>query len=120
MLDMIEFCLRIPIEYQVKGDIERRTIREYMKEYLPECVYSNRVGRGIQCADIDYRVNRDWEDVKEGIRNDLSNPLLKHYLDNEEIRSLLKLTEESKDPISRMDVLRLYAVSSLGSFLNKQ
>lgn len=120
MVDMIEFCLKIPIEYQVKGDIERRTIREYMKEYLPECVYSNRVGRGIQCADIDYRVNRDWDDVKEGIRNDLSNPLLKRYLDNEEIRSLQKLTEESDDPISRMDVLRLYAISSLGSFLNKQ
>ncbi len=115
-VEMIELCLRIPIEYQVKGDVERRTIREYMKEHLPECVTSIRVGRGIQAADIEYCVNRDWQGIKAEVLHNLNNAKLLDYMEQGKVRELGERAEHGEH-IDRMDILKMYSICSLGSFL---
>ena len=80
-IDMMEFCFNIPMKFQVKEGVDRRTIRGYMKEMLPECIISKKVGRGSQAADLVYRVKRDLYTVKNSVIDDLSTPELKKYMD---------------------------------------
>lgn len=115
--EMIELCLSMPIECYVHGGKERRMVRDYMKGLVPEEILENHTGRGIQSADFAYRINRDWDKIKEQVYDILQEPLLIQYLDRDKLNALLDEIRENEYQMSRNLVARMTVISSLGYFL---
>lgn len=61
---IFEFCLGIPMEQYDKEGKMRRLITCYMKDILPEHVLNLR-RRGMQSADIKYRMSKNWSRRRE-------------------------------------------------------
>ena len=96
-VEMVEFCLSLPTECFVHHGIERRLVRDYLKDQMPITITEMKKPRGIQAVDIHYRVNREIDKYKDKIFRNLDEPLLKEYLDNEKLNTLIK---ELKDAIN--------------------
>lgn len=115
--DMIELCMVLPIDCYVRGGKERRAVRDYMKGYVPDRILDNHLGRGRQAADFDYRVNRDWEEIKDKVYTILEEPELKEYLDTEKLQKLLEEVRANGGAMGKDMVAKLAVISSLGCFL---
>lgn len=62
---IIEFCLSIPMEQFCKGGVDRRLVKEYLKEMMPQHVIRFDK-QGKQSADLKYRfcIN-NWEKIRQ-------------------------------------------------------
>lgn len=59
---LIEFCVHLPMEQFDKDGIDRRLVKYYLRDQIPEHV--NRfVGRGRQSADMKLRVELEWNRI---------------------------------------------------------
>lgn len=115
--DMIELCITLPIDCYVRSGKERRAVRDYMKGYVPDRILDNHVGRGRQAADFDYRVNRDWEEIKDKVYTILEEPDLREYLDTEKVQKLLDEVKANEGALGKDVVAKAAVISSLGCFL---
>lgn len=118
-VEMVEFCMSLPLECFVHKGLERRLVRDYLKDLLPEPVTSMYKGFGVQSADFNYRVNRDFDIHKENIFRNLDEPLLREYLDAKKIDPLineLKTAAEAHN-LDKKQCIKLTLLASLGGFL---
>lgn len=95
---IIEFCLTLPYEQYVKDGIDRRLVRHYLKEQIPDHI--NRINRrGRQSADDKLRIELDWDNIYMELRNG--------YNDNTdfEMINVLDILKElnAKDCIKNLD-----------------
>lgn len=61
---VIEFCMRLPMEQFCKEGMDRRLVKVYLRELLPEhVIHFNKKGR--QSADLRYRLSLDWTNVRK-------------------------------------------------------
>lgn len=61
---IIEFCLRLPMEQFCKEGMDRRLVKVYLKDLMPEhVIHFNKKGR--QSADLKYRLSLDWENIRK-------------------------------------------------------
>ncbi len=59
---LIEFCIHLPFEQFDKDGIDRRLVKYYLRNQIPEHV--NRfVGRGRQSADMKLRIELEWDKI---------------------------------------------------------
>lgn len=116
-VEMIELCISLPDECFVHNGVERRLIRDYMKDLIPPSILDVRKGVGIQAADFAYRVNRDWDNVKESVFDILNEPLLREYLDEKKLFELLEEIQEHEYALDKPLVLYVTLIGSLGYFL---
>ena len=115
--EMIELCMDMPIEYFVRDGKERRAIRDYMKGYVPDVILENHVGRGSQAADYAFRVNRDWDKIRDEVYDILKNPSLNAFLDNKKLQALVETIEANEYHLDKDTVAKMAVISSLGYFL---
>ncbi|MBE5947831.1 MAG: hypothetical protein E7261_02255 [Lachnospiraceae bacterium] len=115
--DMIELCMGMPIECFVKDGKERRAVRDYMKGYVPDRILDNHLGRGMQAADFAYRVNRDWDKIREDVLGIINDAALKEYFDENKINELISEAKEKEHNMDKGTVAKLAVVSSLVQFL---
>ena len=120
-VEMVEFCLSLPLECFVHNGIERRLCRDYLKEQMPEAITDMKKPRGIQAYDIHFRVNRDFDKYKEHIFKLLDNPLLKEYLDEEKLETKIKELKENaiKHTLDKAQAVDLTLLANLSEFLIK-
>lgn len=116
--EMVELCLGMPIDCFVQKGKERRAIRDYMKGYVPDMILDNYSGRGVQAADYSFRVNRDWEKIKDKVYELLGNPVLLHYLDENKLKELMEKVKENRGALDKALVAEIAVLSSLSAFLN--
>lgn len=117
--ELIELCVELPIDCNVSGGKERRMVRDYMKGYVPEIILENHTGRGIQAADFAYRVNRDWDQVKDAVYEIVSQPILEEYLDRDKLNALIEEAKANEYHMDKNLVARLAVISSLGYFVSR-
>lgn len=87
---LIEFCIHLPFEQFDKAGIDRRLVKYYLRNQIPEHV--NRfVGRGRQSADMKLRIELDWDNIY-----DEWCQLYRQYEDNK-IVDVKKALEDLKD-----------------------
>ena len=115
--DMIELCLSMPIDCYVKNGRERRVIRDYFKGMIPDEILENHTGRGIQGADFAYRINRDWNEIKDDVYEILDEPMLEEFLDEDKLKALINEAKEKEYNMDKNIVARLAVISALGCFL---
>ena len=116
---MLELCLSLPIDCYVKNGKERRAIRDYMKGYVPDVILDNFAGRGVQAADFAFRVNRDWDSIREDVFRLLENPKLKEFLDEHKIAALIDELKQKEYKLEKSDVAKAAVIASLSAFLNQ-
>lgn len=62
---MIEFCIHLPMEQFCKEGIDRRLVKEYLKDMIPPHVIRFQK-QGKQSADLCYRFERNnWEQIRQ-------------------------------------------------------
>ena len=116
--EMVELCLSMPIDCFVRKGKERRAIRDYMKGYVPDVILDNYAGRGVQAADYAFRVNRDWDFIRDDVNRLLNNPKLPEYMDKDKLQRLLGEIKENEYRLDKTIVAEAAVISSLSSFLN--
>ena len=116
--EMVELCLSMPIDCFVRKGKERRAIRDYMKGYVPDVILDNYAGRGVQAADYAFRVNRDWDFIRDDVNRLLNNPKLLEYMDKDKLQRLLGEIKENEYRLDKTIVAEAAVISSLSSFLN--
>lgn len=60
---IIEFCIHLPMEQFCKEGIDRRLVKVYLKDIMPQHVFSfSKQGR--QSADLKYRMEKHWDKIR--------------------------------------------------------
>lgn len=120
-VEMVEFCLSLPMECYVHGGTERSLIRDYLKELLPKSITDMYKPFGRQCSDFEYRINRDWNIYKKEILEYLHEPLLSDYLDESKISSIVSAIEKDGENhnLSHRQAVLVVLLSSLACFLRE-
>jgi asparagine synthase (glutamine-hydrolysing) len=98
--EMIQFCYNLPENQFVYHGVERRLIREYMKDKIPSKILSETLRKkGVQSADFIFKIDRVRKSIYEEIKLIL-NEEVKHYIDTslyeKDISILLKSLEENQ------------------------
>ncbi len=80
--EMIQFCCELPESQFVHHGVERRLIREYMKEEIPSKILDVTLRKkGVQSADFVFKVDRDRERIYKELKHILRDSEAKHYID---------------------------------------
>jgi len=116
-VEMVELCMSLPNECFVKNGVERRLIRDYMKDLIPPIITDMRKGYGVQASDFYYRINRDWDQLKDDVMSILNDPLLFEYLDKAEIDELIGDIEASEHDFGWNTAWFTANICALGYFL---
>ncbi len=61
---VLEFCIRLPIFQYCRDGIDRRLVRVYMKDLLPEHIIQEK-GLGRQSIDLKCRMAPHWKEIRE-------------------------------------------------------
>jgi asparagine synthase (glutamine-hydrolysing) len=85
---LLEFCLAIPNDQYAKGGLERRLIRLAMEGLMPPQVLDN-PRRGLQAADIGWRVRDSWQAVSRALDQVENSPNARQYLDVKKMQAIL-------------------------------
>ncbi|MCP3857241.1 MAG: hypothetical protein GY698_21340 [Actinomycetia bacterium] len=114
---VIEFCLGIPDDQYVRNGEARSLIRRSMHGLLPDEVRLNR-GKGVQSADIGYRVRASRDQIA-GVLDDFSrSDLVSSVLDLPKMQRVLASVDSGIDrKTARASAAILLRGSSVGHFL---
>nr|WP_319565525.1 asparagine synthase-related protein [uncultured Rhodoferax sp.] len=85
---VIEFCWRVPDRIFWAGGIQRGLIRKAMPDCLPPQVLHSR-HKGLQAADIGYRVLAERDAIESALRQLEHHPLANAWLDVPKMRAVL-------------------------------
>lgn len=116
-VEIVELCLSLPDECFVHNGIERRLIRDYMRDLLPPMITDMRKGYGVQASDFNYRINRDWPRIKNDVMDVLKDPILLKYMDEKELSDLISDIERDEGKLSWNTAWFMTTIASLGYFL---
>ncbi len=96
-LRVIRFCLSVPEKEYVKDGYDRALIRRATESYLPNSVRLNQRTRGVQGADGVHRMAKSWHVFMDEVRLLITDPVVSHYLNIDELRAALyKIQNEPK------------------------
>lgn len=118
-VEMIELALSLPYDCFFRHGIDRRMVRVYMQELIPEAILDIKKGYGVQAADFIFNINRDWEQIKGVVYDILEEPLLEQYLDKEELENLKKSLRDNEHNLNVNDACAATQIGSLGFFLRE-
>ncbi len=102
---MIELCVSLPPMCFCDDGVERRLVREYLKDLLPSSIRNDPGHRGVQSADAVLRLNKfgtERKDIK------LCEKLFE-YLNEENVHALLK---QNIDKENHRDIVRILALDA--------
>lgn len=118
-VEMVEFCLSLPLECFVHNGIERRLCRDYLKDLMPEAITDMHKGFGAQARDFIYRINRDFDKYKDQIYRNLDEPLLREYLDCNKIEPIIADIKKAAEThtLDKLQSIQMSLLASLGGFL---
>jgi asparagine synthase (glutamine-hydrolysing) len=103
---LIEFCLKLPMNQFVYRGIERRLVKEYLKDYLPKEIIQARQ-KGIQSADLIHRLAKNWERIYIECDKLLQEEIAEQILDVKKLKKKLdilqtKLLESDRAEINKL------------------
>ena len=116
-VEIVELCMSLPNECFIKNGVERRLIRDYMKELIPPIITDMRKGYGVQASDFHFRISRDWPKLKDDVMSLLNDPLLFEYLDKKEVEELIDDLKATEGNFSWNTAWFTANICSLGYFL---
>lgn len=116
-VEMTELCMALPDECYVHNGVERYLVRGFMKDLIPELITDPRKGYGVQASDFIFRLGEDWDKIKDEVYSLLNEPLLKEYLNEEVIASIIKRVSESNGKLDSITAWEMVNLTELSYYL---
>ena len=114
----------LPITCTCGNGIERRLVRDGMSGIVPKSIRYNIAKRGLQSADLTYRMEHVDEDTKDEARKRIYDRSVEKYLDDKALASIKDKFERygfkrEADENDSYYMLNLFLVCSLSAFLEQ-
>ena len=93
-VEFIEFCMSLPLTCFVNQDYDRRLVRDFMHDIVPEEIRLDVVHRGRQSGDNEYRICKDWDTYLPEIQRVLYQERISKYIDTDKVKQYVTLLEE--------------------------
>lgn len=61
---VIEFCIHMPMQQFCKEGLDRRLVKEYLKDIMPPHIIRFQK-KGKQSADLEYRISLNWDNIRQ-------------------------------------------------------
>lgn len=107
---IIEFCLKLPMNQFVYRGNERRLVKEYLKEYLPQEILDAKQ-KGIQSADLLHRLSKNWEQIFADCNMLLQEEIAERLLDVPKLKDRLDLIHTKLLGSDRLEINKmLYSI----------
>lgn len=116
---IIELCLALPMECFVNNGVERRMIREYMEQIVPEAVRGDVARRGRQGADFVFRLNSTFEEYRDKVLEWLADERLLTYLDGEKVKALCDKVSGASELEDMREAQEINIIGALSVFLRQ-
>jgi asparagine synthase (glutamine-hydrolysing) len=84
---LMEFCFGVPEEQYLCQGRDRMLMRRAMEGYLPDVVRLN-TRRGLQAADLGYRLTQHRSEMEESLTALRASPLARSLLDLEKLQTV--------------------------------
>jgi asparagine synthase (glutamine-hydrolysing) len=85
---LLEFCLAIPDDQHFRNGWNRWLLRRALEGLLPPTVLGN-TRRGVQAADIGWRLRDSWQEVGIALEKLEKSPLASNYLTIDKMKNIL-------------------------------
>lgn len=111
---LMELCYRFPLKVFVSEGCERRIVRKYLKEYVPEELRMDLRHKGLQSADYKFRIKKCWNDRKQEIKQTICESEVSNFIDLQKFENEFNnITVDSLDTDSLIpdQVLVLYILA---------
>lgn len=104
-LRVLEFCLSIPDRVFINNGNDRMLIKNAMKGILPPDFLENKK-RGLQAADIQFRIGEDMENWEETLNTLANNKACNQIIDIQKLNAVLNnLQNEEKQAMQNTIML---------------
>ena len=116
---IIELCLRLPGNQFVDNGVERKLIREYMKDLIPDEIRNDIFHRGLQSADWIFRLNDKKDEVCNLINKAINSPLIEKYIDKSKVCEQFEKVKEDISLQNQDSVKLLLLIVILEKYISK-
>ena len=90
-VELIEYLATLPITYFVNADFNRRLIRDFMDEIVPDAIRLDVAHGGYQSGDVVFRIEQIWDVVKNKIEDKLTTQQALVYVEKNKVEECMKL-----------------------------
>ena len=113
---ILQLCMNLPITCFGGGGLERRLVREGMEGIVPKNIRLDTRHRGWQGADLEYRLSKAWDDIKDDVMSYLDKDILSDYVDINKVKELKEIlckdgVDSEKEPRTCVKMLVIAALS---------
>ncbi len=116
-VEMVDMCMKLPIECYASSDFDRRLVRAGMKGIVPATIREDMAHRGRQSGDNFYRVRQVWDTQKDYIKQLLYSDSAMKYFDAKKIDSLFEELDSGIENVQDIDLLLLVDLYSFSKYL---
>lgn len=110
---VIEYCMRLPVEQFNNGSVQRRLVREYFEDIVPEHI-TKVEDIGVQSADLNYRFQEQWDQIREDFEKCLKKNIDNRIVDCEKALKDIQEITAHPEKADKFDYVRLgYTVMAL-------
>ncbi len=103
---VIEYCMRLPVDQFGNGKVQRRIVREYFKDIVPDHI-TQVEDVGVQSADMHLRFEDNWVEIKKDWERIYRENIDSSIVDCERaLNDIERITKNPKDA-DQFDYLRL-------------
>lgn len=117
---LIELVLSLPLEQFVRYGCERRLVREYMKDIIPEKIVNDRFHRGRQGIGSERMMKRQWQEIAPKLAEMLDTSAAERFLDVGAAKEKLADTDALLSRENEFEMVKLVYSGLTGAYLEKK
>ncbi len=117
---LIELVLSLPLEQFVRYGHERRLVREYMKDVIPEKIVGDEFHRGRQGVGSQKRMQKQWEQIIPELQKAFDVPVAGEYLDVAAAKEKLHNRDMLFAPENEFEMMKLVYSGLVCEYLEKK
>ena len=115
---LIELVLSLPIKCFVDAETDRRMVRVYMKDIIPDIICSDQFHRGSQGTSGFDQIRNDWKEIKSALILKYNLAAGKKYLSKMNLCEWIEKIDE-KDKSNEFNLLKAIYLGYLCQYLEK-
>lgn len=118
-VDFVEFCFKLPMKCYVNAEYDRRLVREFMHDIIPDSIRLDFGHRGLQSGDNAFRIAKSWDNMISKIRETLHSEEALQYIDIQKADDYLERLDGNNLIENEMDMRMVVDAYMFCRFLNR-
>lgn len=117
---LIELVLSLPQEQFVRYGCDRRLVREYMKDIIPEKIVNDRFHRGRQGIGSERMMRKQWQEIAPKLAGMLKTPWTAQFMDVKAAEEKLADADALLSREDEFEMVKLVYSGLTGAYLEKR